>query len=229
MNSNVYENYIRDIIGYEPVTTRTNNVIFGNDITDNDFDAYTNFNFNNNINFNSNLNQELERYYPDLYTNLYPMIQKVCMKTTSPICEEVIDQMVEEVYTNFSADEEEFETASSNSVLNRSSKELETNKSGKESNTKEASWNSKEVTSNGLNRSIKDDNSTGLNRSVKDENLNRSSENTRQFRRPQNRTLRDLIKILLIRELIGRPNRPGNRPPFPPHNRPPHRPPFMGF
>lgn len=47
----------------------------------------------------------------------------------------------------------------------------------------------------------------------------------RQFR---NRGLQDLIRILLIRELLGRPGRfPGNRPPFPP-NRPPMRPPFPG-
>lgn len=47
----------------------------------------------------------------------------------------------------------------------------------------------------------------------------------RQFR---NRGLQDLIRILLIRELLGRLGRfPGNRPPFPP-NRPPMRPPFPG-
>lgn len=44
----------------------------------------------------------------------------------------------------------------------------------------------------------------------------------RQFR---NRGLQDLIRILLIRELLGRPGRPGHRPPFPPP-RPPMRPPF---
>lgn len=40
----------------------------------------------------------------------------------------------------------------------------------------------------------------------------------------RNRGLQDLIRILLIRELLGRP---GNRPPMPPH-RPPMRPPFPG-
>lgn len=39
--------------------------------------------------------------------------------------------------------------------------------------------------------------------------------------RPINRSLRDIIRILLIRELLGRPGFPGHRPP-----RPPMRPPF---
>lgn len=47
----------------------------------------------------------------------------------------------------------------------------------------------------------------------------------RQFR---NTTLHDLIRILLIRELLKRRRRfPGNRPPFPPGS-PPMRPPFPG-
>lgn len=62
-------------------------------------------------------------------------------------------------------------------------------------------------------------------------NETRKEEETRQ-RRPNN-TLRDLIRILIIRELLGMPNRPGRpRPPFPggpgPAPRPPigPRPPF---
>lgn len=50
----------------------------------------------------------------------------------------------------------------------------------------------------------------------------RREEETRQ-RRPNN-TLRDLIRILIIRELLGLPNRPG-RPPFPGGG---PRPPFPG-
>lgn len=52
---------------------------------------------------------------------------------------------------------------------------------------------------------------------------------TRQF----NRGLSDIIRILLLRELLGRPGffeprppRPQMRPPFPPPGRPPMRPPY---
>lgn len=54
---------------------------------------------------------------------------------------------------------------------------------------------------------------------------------TRQDRRISNPTLRDLIKILILNQLLrrNRPHRP--RPPFPPHGgpgMPPPRPPYPG-
>ena len=55
-------------------------------------------------------------------------------------------------------------------------------------------------------------------------NINKVSENqTKETRetRQMNRELRDLIKILLIRELLGRPGIV--RPPRPPRPRPPHQ------
>lgn len=55
-----------------------------------------------------------------------------------------------------------------------------------------------------------------------------SRESRRENRQIRNKGLEDLIRILLIRELLGRPGRfPNNRPPFPP-SRPPMRTPFPG-
>lgn len=63
---------------------------------------------------------------------------------------------------------------------------------------------------------------------VKTETAKEIPQNRGEDRQFRNRGLQDLIRILLIRELLGRPGRfPGNRPPFPP-NRPPMRPPFPG-
>lgn len=73
-----------------------------------------------------------------------------------------------------------------------------------------------EVNQNRSDNQQKDKNSQGI--------QNRTCENERcdrQIRR--NPFLNDLIRILILRELLGRP---GNRPPFPP-NRPP-RPPMPG-
>lgn len=57
---------------------------------------------------------------------------------------------------------------------------------------------------------------------MKKEPVREDRNDNRQIR---NRNLRDLIKILIIRELLNRPSRPGHRPPFPGG---PGRPPFPG-
>ena len=55
-------------------------------------------------------------------------------------------------------------------------------------------------------------------------NINTSSSNTRQETRQTNPILRDLIRILVLRELIGNPGRPPRpQPPFIPGQRPPFR------
>ena len=55
--------------------------------------------------------------------------------------------------------------------------------------------------------------------------VNNSSSNARQETRQRNPLLRDLIRILVLRELIGNPGRPPRpRPPFNPLGRPPFGP-----
>lgn len=115
-------------------------------------------------------NSQIEELYPDVYKIIYPMIKRVCNKNSSrAINQDVIENMVEEVYTNVE------ETG-----------QIELNRSE--------------------NQELKD--------------TNKETEN-RQSRK--NNNLLDIIKILILRELIGRPgcNRPGCRP-----NMPPPRPPF---
>ena len=79
-------------------------------------------------------------------------------------------------------------------------------------------------------------------KSVKNDSMSKTTSNTinnisntRQETRQQNPLLRDLIRILVLRELVGNPGRPPRpRPPFNPQPRPPFgpgpgpRPPF-GF
>ena len=64
-----------------------------------------------------------------------------------------------------------------------------------------------------------------------EKNIDKRQTQERETRspRPVNRNLRDLIKILLLRELLNRPgNRPPVRPPRPPFPGGPGRPPFPG-
>ena len=107
---------------------------------------------------------DLKGLYPDIYKMVYPMVQKVCMRTNGVINEEMICSMTDEVYNAMT----EQETRGSNEIK-KNNIEVRTNNS---SNT-------------------------------------RKMEETRQ----NNYLLRDLIRILIINELLRR--RPG-RPPMVP-------------
>ncbi len=140
---------------------------------------------------------DLEECYPEIYKIIYPMVKKACERNMGANTREEIEQMTDEIYLSL----EDNNQITMNINLG----------------------NTVSTTSNTQNRN-------GLNKeeiqkkpSEKQENRNSEVQNRRG---PANNNLRDLIKILLIRELLGRPNRPF--PPRPPHNpRPPMRPPIM--
>ena len=145
----------------------------------------------------ANQAQNLEKYYPEIYKIVYPMVRKVCMKNNRYYEKDVIDEMVEEVYKNIQESEDTFEL---NITLN-----------------------------NDVRGESKDE-------SAKEDRGGNEIEEKRQVRR--NNSLNDLIRILILRELIGRPGcigpncRPGfgpgggpnfgpgsgPRPPMPPRN-----------
>lgn len=60
------------------------------------------------------------------------------------------------------------------------------------------------------------DKSTNKNTEI-NTNLNRRKNDDIRNNRPNNDSLRDLIRILIIRELLNRPNFPSNRPQRPPY------------
>ena len=74
------------------------------------------------------------------------------------------------------------------------------------------------------------------NKTMKNDSISKTTsnsiQNVRQETRQRNPLLNDLIRILVLRELVGNPGRPRPRPPFNPQPRPPFgpgpRPPF-GF
>lgn len=189
MYNNVYEEYIRNMIGGCPEFSRQDLYNYGNNIYETNFDSER-------ANY-SNINNDLEKYYPEIYRLLYPMIQKACMKNTKPISKQLIDDMVEDIYSNFVPTEMTTNVNFENDVRNNKSQV-------KQENLK----NSKSLAQV----------------TVKPESVE-----NRQIEMNNNFMLRDLIKILLLRELIGRPGiRPIFRPPlggFPnrPHNIKPPR------
>lgn len=162
MNNSMYDDYMRSVLGYEPIDYRnTYNMNFSN------------YNMMpNEMSFSNTRDEEIERCYPDIYTLVYPMVQKVCMQNTRPITKQRIDEMTNEVY--FAIDDNEIGEVR-----------------GKTSNQ---------------NQTVQGDNKS-------------------EDRVIRNNTLNDLIRILILRELLGRPGFPG-MPPRPRPPRPPMRPPM---
>ena len=156
-----YEEYMQTVLGYN-VTPNT----YNRDV-ENYYDV---------MQVNPNM-QELNRFYPEIYGIVYPVVQKVCgRRSLSNVSEEQISQMVEEVYNVIEPGDDIVEQG-------------------------EAPLRNGDV-------------------------RNPRAKETRQVSRRNNPMLRDLIRILLLRELIqgGRPGfypgRPGNMPPPPPPPRP---------
>lgn len=197
MYDNVYQEYINNMLG----GTLRNQSLYEN---------MPNNTYNNFQNQNNTTNMELEKLYPELYRLLYPMIQAACMRNTKPLTEETIDEMVRDIYSNFSADDATILNINLTNEVRRNEK---TNEIQKNSSSKVASKSALETRDS-------------------------DKKETRNIR-PNNFVLNDLIRILLIRELLGRPGnfppiRPGFPPPRPgpgpgPGGRPPFRPREFGF
>ena len=135
------------------------------------------------------------------YTNhvlnklVYPMVRKRCTTTTGRVRSEDVESMTDEIYNAIETRET---TELNNNIENR----IRTTQTPIRESKREPEIKRPEITKNEIQKKI---------------------DNREEIRetRQMNRGLRDLIKILLIREFI---NRPGPRPPMPP--RPNYRPPF---
>ena len=164
------------------------------------YQEYRNPTFNTNINISEN-NIELEKNYPEIYKIVYPMVAKKCENARSEtFSKSDIENMTDEIYYALEEKQE---------------KRININLTNDISSTKAQ-------------------NSSAISTSAKVENKRpdvrisqKAIENSEK--RQINSGLRDLIQILLIRELLNRP-RPPFRPPMPnppgPGPRPPMRPPF---
>ena len=182
MYENEYEDYIRSILGY-PLN----------------YDNYVNYNNQGEENLQSNpnleSNLEIEKYYPEIYKLIYPMILKKCNEYTDSrknMDREEIEKMTDEIY--FAIEE---------------TKEVEIDLNSKNKTNQNQMVNRQIDGARRIDTRINEP----ISRFEKREN------------RQMNNTLRDLIKILLIRELLNRLQRPGRVPP-PPYI--PPRPPMMG-
>ena len=201
MYNETYDDYIRSILGYP-----TNNQFeqYNQEIPQyQGYQEYRNPTYNTNINISGN-NIELEKNYPEIYKIVYPMVTKKCENVRlETFSKDDIENMTDEIYY---ALEEKQETRVNINLTNNISNTKGPNSPSASTSTNIAKAENRRT-------------------DVKIAQTNTENREKRQI----NRGLRDLIKILLIRELLNRP-RPPFRPPMPnppgPGPRPPMRPPF---
>ena len=170
-------------------------------------------------NYNESRSSELEDCYPEIYKIVYPMVKKACQNIQGEVTKDDIDRMVDELYFNIEGNDD----INININLNK----IENVNTVKTENRKETRfYNGKKVIEEPKRPENPD--------KPKIENRSIEKREDRQF----NRGLSDIIRILLLRELLGRPGcmggscKPGPgmgprppRPPFPPPG--PGRPPFF--
>ena len=139
--------------------------------------------------------KEILDLYPEIYKIVNPMVCKLCEANTKPITKELLEQMTEEIYLNIESDPSEYVSQVVNVKVNLPNQEEK--RQGK--NIASNSVNSPKATITRKENRV-------------EEKIN--TEN-RQVRR-NNNTLRDLIKILILNQLLGGNLRPMPRPPRPP-------------
>ena len=209
-NNEVFDDYIRQVLGYP------------NNIQSCTEQQYSNYSYFNNPNMmdntvgNNNINiineNELESCYPEIYKVVYPMIKKRCSQINEQVTEELIEQITEEIASNIEPTETNDIQVNINLQNELNENRIKTSEVYKNTAISETSKSSNSRTNN-LRQTQENQ---------KQINENRSSRNNEEKRFRRN-TLSDLIKILIIRELLGSP---GGRPPRPPFPGP--RPPFPG-
>ena len=84
MNNSIYDEYMRSVLGYQPMNMYDMN--------------YDNWEMPDMNAMNTIQMQELENCYPDIYRIVYPMIQKACTQNTRPVTRELIDSMTNDIY-----------------------------------------------------------------------------------------------------------------------------------
>ena len=187
-----YEDYIRTILGY-PVQNEMS------------YNTYPNCSYE--YIEQPRYSSEIMDLYPDIYKIINPMVCKICEANSKPITRELVEQMTDEIYLNIENDTT-IEEDVVNVRVNLPPTKPESNSNNRHVRTRDLN------NENSSSKKIRDNRQENVNNANKvDDSQNRI---IRPFRR--NNTLRDLIKILILNQLLGgrRPHIPNPpRPPFP--------------
>lgn len=186
-----YEDYMRNILGYS-----LNQSTYA--------DTYFNYNRENAYG-TAMYSSEIMNLYPEVYKIINPMVCKICEVNTKPITRDLIEKMTDEIYLNIESNPNLVESTAINVRVNLP----------KDSKTEDASMASK----TSVNTKNRDNSKYRANLSETKVVQEKEIGNSEYRQRNQNSILRDLIKILILNQLLGgnrRPPRPNPpRPPYP--------------
>ena len=190
-----YEDYIRTILGY-PVQNEMS------------YNTYPNCSYE--YIEQPRYSSEIMDLYPDIYKIINPMVCKICKANSKPITRELVEQMTDEIYLNIENDTT-IEEDVVNVRVNLPPTKPESNSNNRQVRTRDL--NNENISS----KKMKDNRQENVNNA---NDLNKVGDSQNRIIRPfrKNNTLRDLIKILILNQLLGgrRPHIPNPpRPPFP--------------
>lgn len=213
---NNYEEYMRNVLGHSYTPGNTYEQF------DNNYYSYDKFDHNNchncnpynncpncmNYNFTNrntqytnsyNTPSNIEQMYPNLYKLINPMVCDMCDRNNQPITEDLVEQMTNNIYDNV-VNRVEIQNVIN---LNIETRDIE-------AGTSKNDCVSCSRVNNSNNRSL--NNSSVINSKTKENEKNTENRSPAPASRPRrNRLLQDLIRILILNELLRR-----NRPPFRP-------------
>lgn len=214
-----YEEYMRSVLGY---SSQNSNIYETYQYKANE-PYHTIYDRNE---YSINLSEEqAEKLYPEIYRLVNPMVCKMCNTVTEPVTQELLEKMTDEICESLGENE---------TIVNvhietpKETVQIEKDMARKVETKTERPMNKVEEI-----RSYR--NSRKIENSISTKNReNAPNEKTKEERliRRTNQGLRDLIKILILKQLLGE-NRPPVRPPRPPYPggpgmNPPPRPPYPG-
>lgn len=202
-----YEDYMRSVLGY-PIDSNNTYAAYSNPYETMQT-TYTN---------PTRYNDEILNLYPEIYRVVNPMVCKICEANTKPISQELVEQMTDEIYRNLEVQPEVDTVVNIKANISTAKNEAENRNNRSLSATSKSNTTSSQNVSNYYIREKQ-------NKENKELQEAREIPREDRQRRPDNRILRDLIKILILNQLIrgNFPNRPQHHPSRPPM---PPRPPF---
>ncbi len=181
-----YEQYISNILGYQ----NSNNM---------EYAPRTNFPNYEYVRNKPTYSKDIIDLYPEIYKILSPMVYKICESNTKPITKELVDKMTDEIYLNIECDNINTDLDSINIRVNVQKEDIKqkTDNMMKTNTVDNRIAGRREINSqNRKNFS----NEKQINESKIDENRNKQE--IKPKTRLRNTILRDLIKILILNQLL---------------------------